>query len=192
MGGVHAPRARCIGLIAALFAECDTVHGGALDVGDGQLDLSTLQHIVDEKALLWNMSFSIGFYTDAIGLQGVAGGLSNRLDPDDVVTTHHRFPVGSVTKPFTAAAILQLHDAGSVASCEVSRELGSSHLNDLHAAGTSTLMIPLVGNPQSVNQPSQVESVFDATVTSALLLIPSCRSRLRRSDPSKIERYNDA
>ena len=76
------------------------------------LDLSTLQQIADEKAILWNMSFSIGFYTDSIGLQGVAAGLNNRLEADDIVTTHHRFPVGSVTKPFTAAAILQLHDAG--------------------------------------------------------------------------------
>jgi CubicO group peptidase (beta-lactamase class C family) len=76
------------------------------------VDLTTLQKIIDEKALLWNTSFSVGFYTDELGLQGVAGGPNDRAKKGDRVTPHHRFPVGSVTKPFTAAAILQLHDAG--------------------------------------------------------------------------------
>eukprot|EP00038_Savillea_parva_P013554 m.8563 g.8563 ORF g.8563 m.8563 type:complete len:543 (+) comp2550_c0_seq1:54-1682(+) len=76
-----------------------------------EVDLSALQRIMDEKSVLWNMSFSVGFYTDELGLQGVASGLNDRVTGSRV-TPHHRFPVGSVTKPFTAAAILQLHDAG--------------------------------------------------------------------------------
>jgi CubicO group peptidase (beta-lactamase class C family) len=63
-------------------------------------DLTRLQAIVEEKAALWNTSFSIGVFHKATGAFGVAGGLNNRKT-GTIMTTENRFPVGSVTKPWT-------------------------------------------------------------------------------------------
>mmetsp|Transcript_26472 Transcript_26472/g.69640 ORF Transcript_26472/g.69640 Transcript_26472/m.69640 type:complete len:526 (+) Transcript_26472:165-1742(+) len=93
------------------LAVCATVVVSRAPAG-AAVDLSRLQRIVEEKSILWNTSFSVGFYTDELGLQGAASGPNDRQRSRSSVSVHHRFPVGSVTKPFTAAAILQLHDSG--------------------------------------------------------------------------------
>lgn len=74
--------------------------------------LSALQAVVDEKAEFWNTSFSVGLYSPKIGGSiGVAGGYNDRRTKSKT-NTINRFPVGSVTKPFTACAILQLNESG--------------------------------------------------------------------------------
>ena len=54
---------------------------------------------------------------------GAAAGLNDRV-AHTKMTTAARFPVGSVTKPYTAAAVMQLHEQGSTTSpsfsCSVS------------------------------------------------------------------------
>lgn len=76
------------------------------------VDLTKLQQIMDEKAHLWNKSFSVGVYSEATGAFGVASGLNDRRYPGTPMTIDDRFPVGSVTKPWTVAAIMRAHEAG--------------------------------------------------------------------------------
>jgi len=62
-----------------------------------------LQQIIDAQSELYNISFSLGVYSDQMSLALHAGPGSS---PDAL------YPAGSVTKSFTAAAIMKLQDAG--------------------------------------------------------------------------------
>ena len=72
-----------------------------------------VQPMLDASARLFNTSFSLGFRKGeargafVAGLEDFATGAA--MSPDDLI------PLGSVTKPFTAARIFQLVDAGAFA-----------------------------------------------------------------------------
>lgn len=74
-----------------------------------------IQSILTEKAEAWNTSFSFGFRRGDIRL-GIAAGVQDfgaaSSDPTRLMTNRSYVPMGSVTKPFTAAAVLQLVAAG--------------------------------------------------------------------------------
>jgi CubicO group peptidase (beta-lactamase class C family) len=71
-----------------------------------------LQPIIDAKAKEWNTSFSLGLYSSNVSI-GISAGLNDRVRGTSV-TPQHRYPLGSVTKTFTAAAIMQQQQAGQL------------------------------------------------------------------------------
>eukprot|EP00729_Bicosta_minor_P002189 gene2189-5403_t len=71
--------------------------------------LNKLHDIVAEKSLLYNTSFSIGVYDANVGAFEVTAGVNNKKT-GELMKVHKEFPVGSVTKPYTASAIMQLHE----------------------------------------------------------------------------------
>ena len=71
---------------------------------------SGLQAILDRAALEWNTSFSVGIYTKA-GSWTAASGFYDRATREPL-EPHHRFPVGSVTKTYTCAAVMQAYEKG--------------------------------------------------------------------------------
>lgn len=76
-------------------------------------DLRRLQNIIDEKAVLWNQSFSVGVYHESTGAFGAVAGLNDRVKRT-AMTLDNRFPVGSVTKPWTCTAIMQANESGLI------------------------------------------------------------------------------
>jgi len=75
--------------------------------------LIDVQTILDEVSHEHNTSFSLGMVTSASGAIGAAGGINDHLTGERT-TTSSRFPVGSVTKPFTCANIMQFHEKGMI------------------------------------------------------------------------------
>eukprot|EP00038_Savillea_parva_P026358 m.53450 g.53450 ORF g.53450 m.53450 type:complete len:533 (+) comp7460_c0_seq1:95-1693(+) len=71
-----------------------------------------IQAMLNAKALLWNTSFSVAVQSRH-GLLRVAAGIDNHATGKRA-TPHTLVPMGSVTKPFTAAGILRLVEAGSL------------------------------------------------------------------------------
>ena len=73
---------------------------------------AVLQQVVDQQALAWNASFSLGLVWGAAA-EGVAvaGGLSDHAT-GTVVTPSTRYPLGSATKLHTAIACLQAAERG--------------------------------------------------------------------------------
>ena len=76
-------------------------------------DLSALQARLDRIAVQYNTSYSVGVMHSEFGAFGVASGLADKVGGAKA-TTESRYPVGSVTKTWTAAAVLQLHERGLV------------------------------------------------------------------------------
>jgi CubicO group peptidase (beta-lactamase class C family) len=71
-----------------------------------------LQQVVDQQALAWNASFSLGLVWGAAAASvAVAGGLSDHTTRT-VVTPSTRYPLGSATKLHTAIACLQAAEHG--------------------------------------------------------------------------------
>ena len=75
------------------------------------LNLSKLQAAIDQKAEQWNSSFSVGVYHRRTGAFGVAGGKNDRIRRT-AMSISNRFPVGSVTKPYTVSAVMQAYEKG--------------------------------------------------------------------------------
>jgi CubicO group peptidase (beta-lactamase class C family) len=73
---------------------------------------TALQALLEVKAAQWNTSFSVGIYSRAGGWTAVGGPNDRRrLTP---LTPDHRFPVGSVTKPYTCAMVMQAYEKGLI------------------------------------------------------------------------------
>jgi CubicO group peptidase (beta-lactamase class C family) len=71
-----------------------------------------LQALLEAKAEQWNTSFSVGIYSQTGGWTAVGGPNDRRrLTP---LTPDHRFPVGSVTKPYTCAMVMQAYEKGLI------------------------------------------------------------------------------
>ena len=70
-----------------------------------------LSAILAAKAEQWNTSFSLGVFDPILGSFGAVGGLNDRRrrTPMDEA---NRFPVGSVTKPYTASAVMRAYERG--------------------------------------------------------------------------------
>lgn len=74
-----------------------------------------LQPLLDEYAQAFNMSFSVGVAGAGGLLAGAASGVNDQRHPrDSRVSTRTLYPMGSVTKPITATAVMQLHEAGAL------------------------------------------------------------------------------
>eukprot|EP00037_Helgoeca_nana_P017714 m.168436 g.168436 ORF g.168436 m.168436 type:complete len:501 (+) comp24113_c0_seq1:45-1547(+) len=71
-----------------------------------------IQAILDKKAVVWNTSFSVAVRSHA-GLLRVAAGIEDHTK-GTAMSTDTLIPMGSVTKPFTAAGILRLVEAGKL------------------------------------------------------------------------------
>jgi D-alanyl-D-alanine carboxypeptidase len=69
-----------------------------------------LQQFLEAKATQWNTSFSVGIYSGH-GAWTAVGGLNDRRKHTPM-TADLRFPLGSVTKTYTAAAIMQAYEQG--------------------------------------------------------------------------------
>jgi CubicO group peptidase (beta-lactamase class C family) len=101
-----------------------------------------LQGILDAKALHYNTSFSFAVKTADFEIE-VASGISDH-GPNTRVRTTDLFPLGSITKTYTAAAIVRLAEAGEIdldgrASPLVNKILRSSNgttLETLWGAGS--------------------------------------------------------
>eukprot|EP00750_Incisomonas_marina_P003319 INCI13063.2.p1 GENE.INCI13063.2~~INCI13063.2.p1 ORF type:complete len:412 (+),score=62.41 INCI13063.2:156-1391(+) len=76
-------------------------------------NLTTLQALVDAKAQQYNMSISVGVFSSEFHEFGVASGLADKIG-GAAATLDSRYPVGSVTKPWTAAAVMQLYEQGVI------------------------------------------------------------------------------
>ena len=76
-----------------------------------------VQQVLNEEALLWNTSFQAGFSSTALGEFGVAAGRQNAASTTNTKTMapDTMIPVGSATKPYTAATIIQLVDQDKIA-----------------------------------------------------------------------------
>jgi CubicO group peptidase (beta-lactamase class C family) len=72
------------------------------------IDLSRLQAAIGRKSEQWNSSFSVGVYHKHTGSMIAFG--ASRQRP----TTSNRFPVGSVTKPYTVSAVMQAYEKGKL------------------------------------------------------------------------------
>jgi len=73
---------------------------------------AVLQQVVDQQALAWNASFSLGLvYGGVAESVAVAGGLSDHAT-GTVVTPSTRYPLGSATKLHTSIACLQAAERG--------------------------------------------------------------------------------
>ena len=73
---------------------------------------AVLQQVVDQQALAWNASFSLGLVYGAVAESvAVAGGLSDHAT-GTVVTPSTRYPLGSATKLHTSIACLQAAERG--------------------------------------------------------------------------------
>lgn len=75
-----------------------------------ELVRQALQPVLDELAQRHNMSFSFGFANSA-GTLGLASGVDNIWDGQRL-TPASLIPLGSVTKPWTAVAIMQAVESG--------------------------------------------------------------------------------
>ena len=74
----------------------------------------SLQKVVDQQALYWNTSFSLGLVWGATAESvAVAGGLSDHAT-GTVVTPSTRYPMGSATKTHTAIACLAAAERGQL------------------------------------------------------------------------------
>ena len=73
---------------------------------------AVLQQVVEQQALAWNASFSLGLVWGGTAQSvAVAGGLSDHAS-GTVVTPSTRYPLGSATKLHTAIACLQAAERG--------------------------------------------------------------------------------
>jgi len=70
-----------------------------------------VQKVLDDMALKYNMSFSFGF-VDAHGVEALASGYNGPAREKVPLSPHDRIPLGSVTKPWTAVAIMQAVEDG--------------------------------------------------------------------------------
>ena len=76
----------------------------------------TVQTVLNQQALLWNASFQAGFSSTEWGEFGVAAGLQDAASPTPTrMTPDTMVPVGSATKAYTAATVVQLVDQGMLA-----------------------------------------------------------------------------
>merc|ERR1711871_1578343 len=103
----------CMRIVTALIAFFGvSTSASALDSTPSREELirHILQPIVEEAAEQWNISLSYAFYDGKIAVE-LAAGIQNHArqvpaKPSDF------YPVGSETKPWTAAAVLQLAERG--------------------------------------------------------------------------------
>jgi hypothetical protein len=73
---------------------------------------ASLQKVMEDKALQWNTSFSVGVYTSSGAWTAVSGYNDRRIHTP--MTSDLRFPLGSVTKPYTCAMVMQAHEKGLI------------------------------------------------------------------------------
>jgi CubicO group peptidase (beta-lactamase class C family) len=73
----------------------------------------TLQPILEEQAARWNLSISYAFYDGATTVE-LAAGIQDHARQVRAKTSD-LYPLGSATKPWTAAAIMQLAERGVLA-----------------------------------------------------------------------------
>ena len=83
--------------------------------------IARLQPIVDAVAKYHNVSFSVGVRTNDTGGSPVVAfagqnqrSSSSPSQPPSLVDANSKFPVGSVTKSWTATAVMQLWEAGKI------------------------------------------------------------------------------
>ena len=69
-----------------------------------------LDKILTRAAQKWNVSFSLGLYNDSVSI-AIAKGINNHRT-GSFVDTDSLYPMGSVTKTYTAAAAMQLAEKG--------------------------------------------------------------------------------
>ena len=74
--------------------------------------LTTLQPLLDAASHAANISISVGL-ADGDGGFGATAGVDDRTTGAPT-TLRSRFPAGSVTKTYTAAIVMRLHDAGKI------------------------------------------------------------------------------
>ena len=73
---------------------------------------TNLQRILEAKALEFNTSFSVGIWSETGAWTAVAG-LNDRRKRTPM-TSDLQFPLGSVTKTYTAASVMQAYEKGLI------------------------------------------------------------------------------
>lgn len=95
-------------MIATMIASSVVEAGASVPVRPAE----ALTRVLVEKAEFWNTSFSVGIWT-ANGAWTATGGMNDRKRGTPVMP-YHRFPLGSVTKPYTCAAVMQAFEKGLI------------------------------------------------------------------------------
>lgn len=89
----------------------------------GPPSLARLQSLIKAKSKQWNTSFSVGVHHSATGSFGAAAGLADRgrrsasgksTGGGTPTTLKSRFPLGSVTKAYTAVAVMRQYELGNL------------------------------------------------------------------------------
>jgi D-alanyl-D-alanine carboxypeptidase len=73
-----------------------------------------LQSLLEAKSKQWNTSFSVGVYHSATGSFGAVAGLADRGAAGKPATLDSRYPLGSVTKAYTAVAVMRQYEKGNL------------------------------------------------------------------------------
>ena len=91
-----------------LFATCCCY----LSAGVDNALRDDLEKLLARQAFKWNVSFSLGIYNSNLSI-AVAKGINNHATGSEV-TVEMEYPMGSITKSYTAVAALQLGDKGLI------------------------------------------------------------------------------
>jgi len=102
---------------------------------------TAVQQILDEEAVTWNASFTAGFSSDDHGSFGVAAGLADAAagPGSPAMAPNTMIPVGSATKAYTAATIVQLVDRGALQLDDPMHQYVDPVLRRLNATDLLTL-----------------------------------------------------
>ena len=102
---------------------------------------TAVQQILDEEAVTWNASFTAGFSSDDHGSFGVAAGLADAAAGpfSPAMAPNTMIPVGSATKAYTAATVVQLVDRGALKLDDPMHQYVDPVLRRLNATDLLTL-----------------------------------------------------
>ena len=105
-----------------------------------------LENILAQKAEKWNTSFSVGIYSANHAWTATAG--FNDRKHRTPMEPNLRFPVGSVTKPFTCALVMQAREKGLI---DIDAPI-SKYVDGILYKQNKTSMLELWNNDSNVSK----------------------------------------
>eukprot|EP00039_Didymoeca_costata_P022153 m.3875 g.3875 ORF g.3875 m.3875 type:complete len:600 (-) comp2844_c0_seq1:3-1802(-) len=111
-----------------------------------------VQPIVDEVSAFHNVSFAVGLHTEASGTVVLVSGYNDRAK-HTAITADGRFPMGSVTKSWTAASIMRLWEQGKI---DIDKPI-STYVDDIMWRLNKTTVADLWNHdPRTVNMTARL------------------------------------
>eukprot|EP00039_Didymoeca_costata_P031066 m.32957 g.32957 ORF g.32957 m.32957 type:complete len:527 (-) comp8472_c0_seq1:3912-5492(-) len=99
----------CLALVV-LVNTCKTI---AFQYKNPKYNITMLQEAIDKKALEWNTTLSVAISMGPGSVLAACSGYSDRKGKVKC-SVGDKYPVGSVTKPYTAVAIMQFKELGMI------------------------------------------------------------------------------